>query len=79
VLEHGETQSGATVHLVDNGYDTGPVYRRATVPVLPDDDVHSLAARVFEAEKELYPRAIREYLEAMGNGQGAKGEAQGRA
>lgn len=62
VLDRGETVSGATVHLVDNGYDTGPVYMRQTVPVLPDDDAHSLADRVFEAETALYPRAIEAYL-----------------
>lgn len=65
VLDHGETVSGATVHLVDNGYDTGPVYMRQRVPVMPDDTAHTLAARVFEAEKELYPHAIQQYLEEM--------------
>jgi phosphoribosylglycinamide formyltransferase-1 len=62
VLERGETRSGATVHLVDNEYDTGPVYMRQEVPVLPDDTPQSLADRVFEAELELYPRAINAYL-----------------
>jgi phosphoribosylglycinamide formyltransferase-1 len=66
VLDRGETQSGATVHLVDNGYDTGPVYMRQTVAVLPGDTAHVLAERVFEAEKELYPRAIGAYLEKLG-------------
>lgn len=68
VLAHGETVSGATVHLVDNGYDTGPVYMRQSVPVNPDDDVHTLAARVFEVEKELYPRAIQAYLTEQARG-----------
>ncbi|MCA9858088.1 MAG: phosphoribosylglycinamide formyltransferase [Thermomicrobiales bacterium] len=63
VLAQGESVSGATVHLVDNGYDTGPVYMRQRVPVEPDDDVRTLAARVFQAETELYPRAIAAYLE----------------
>lgn len=62
VLESGQPISGASVHLVDNGYDTGPVYMRQTVPVEPGDTVESLAHRVFEAEKELYPRAITAYL-----------------
>ena len=66
VLESGQTVSGATVHLVDNGYDTGPVYLRQTVPVEPGDTVESLAARVFAAECELYPRAIAEYLRELG-------------
>jgi phosphoribosylglycinamide formyltransferase-1 len=66
VLDRGETRSGATVHLVDNGYDTGPVYMRQSVEVLPGDTAQTLAARVFEVEKELYPRAIGAYLEELG-------------
>jgi phosphoribosylglycinamide formyltransferase-1 len=69
VLDSGLTVSGATVHLVDNGYDTGPVFERQTVPVEPGDTVETLAARVFDAECELYPRAIAAYLEAMGKRQ----------
>lgn len=65
VLDHGERQSGATVHLVDNGYDTGRVVMRQAVPVRPDDDAHTLAARVFRAESELYPRAIGAYLQQL--------------
>lgn len=68
MLESGQTISGATVHLVDNGYDTGPVYMRQSVPVEPDDTVETLAARVFAAECELYPRAIAKYLKEIGVG-----------
>lgn len=64
VLASGATVSGATVHVVDNGYDTGPVVLRATVPVLPDDTPAALAARVFVAECALYPAAIRRYVAA---------------
>lgn len=62
VLASGATQSGATVHVVDNGYDTGPVVLRATVPVLPDDTPTSLAERVFGVECVLYPAAIRRHI-----------------
>jgi formyltetrahydrofolate-dependent phosphoribosylglycinamide formyltransferase len=62
VLASGATESGATVHVVDNGYDSGPVVMRATVPVLPDDTADSLAARVFAAECELYPVAIQRHI-----------------
>ncbi len=62
VLASGASRSGATVHVVDNDYDTGPVVARATVPVLQDDTAATLAARVFAAECELYPRAIAQYL-----------------
>lgn len=64
VLASGATESGATVHVVDDDYDTGPVVMRATVPVLPDDTPGSLGARVFAAESDLYPEAIRHYLAA---------------
>ncbi|PYE53309.1 phosphoribosylglycinamide formyltransferase [Deinococcus yavapaiensis] len=53
VLKAGETESGATVHLVDGGYDTGEVLARAPVPVEPDDTVETLRARVQAAEQTL--------------------------
>jgi phosphoribosylglycinamide formyltransferase 1 len=62
VLASGATESGATVHVVDNGYDTGPVILQTRVPVLPGDTTESLAARVFAAECTLYPEAIRQYV-----------------
>lgn len=64
VLDHGDTVSGATVHLVADAYDTGPPVLQREVPVLPDDTVNSLAARVFAMECELYPEAIRRYMAA---------------
>ncbi|MGI8478059.1 MAG: phosphoribosylglycinamide formyltransferase [Thermomicrobiales bacterium] len=65
VLASGATRSGATVHIVDDGYDTGPVVLRATVPVLPGDTPDTLAARVFAAECTLYPEAIAEWRREM--------------
>jgi phosphoribosylglycinamide formyltransferase-1 len=62
VLASGAIESGATVHVVDNGYDSGPVVLKARVPVLPEDTTASLAARVFAAECKLYPEAIRQYV-----------------
>ena len=58
VLEAGDTESGCTVHGVDAIFDHGPVLAQKRVPVRADDDVHTLAARVFEAECELYPETI---------------------
>jgi len=57
VLASGETQSGATVHFVDEGVDSGPIILQKTVPVLPGDTPRSLAARVLTVEHELLPRA----------------------
>jgi phosphoribosylglycinamide formyltransferase-1 len=64
VLASGATESGATVHVVDNGYDTGPVVLKSRVPVMLGDTPETLAARVFEAECELYPEAVRQYVAA---------------
>lgn len=62
VLKRGCKVSGCTVHLVDNEYDHGPILVQKAVPVLPTDDADSLAKRVFTAECEAYPEAIRSYL-----------------
>lgn len=58
-LEYGVKVSGCTVHFVDNDYDHGPIILQRTVPVLPDDTPSRLAARVFDAEREAFPEAIR--------------------
>ncbi len=58
VLAAGERESGCTVHHVDEQYDRGPIIAQVRVPVLPGDDVPALAARVFAAERELYPRVL---------------------
>jgi formyltetrahydrofolate-dependent phosphoribosylglycinamide formyltransferase len=58
VLAAGERESGCTVHHVDDHYDHGAHVLQKRVPVLPGDDVHSLAARVFEAETQALPEAI---------------------
>ena len=59
VLASGDTESGATVHLVTAGIDEGPVLAQARVPVLPGDDLASLKARVQATEGELMLRAVR--------------------
>lgn len=57
-LEHGVTVSGATVHLVTEALDGGPIVLQAAVPVLPDDSVDTLAARILAEEHRIYPEAI---------------------
>jgi phosphoribosylglycinamide formyltransferase 1 len=59
VLAAGATETGCTVHFVDNEYDHGPVILQRRVPVLPGDTAEILQTRVFEAECEAYPEAIR--------------------
>ena len=58
VLASGDTISGATVHLVTEEYDQGPILAQTTVPVEPDDTPESLAARVLEAEHTLLPAVV---------------------
>ncbi len=59
VLASGKKESGCTVHLCDSAYDRGPIVLQRRVPVLPGDTPDTLAARVFGAECEAYPEALR--------------------
>ena len=63
VLDAGVKFSGCTVHFADNTYDTGPIILQKKVPVLENDTTHTLADRVFQAELEAYPEAIRLFAE----------------
>lgn len=58
VIEAGERESGATVHIVDEEYDRGPVVAQRTVAVEPDDTPEALAARVLEVEHRLLPAVV---------------------
>ena len=60
-MESGETEHGATVHVVTEALDDGPIVMQARVPVLREDDVESLASRVLSVEHGLYPAAIGKY------------------
>jgi phosphoribosylglycinamide formyltransferase-1 len=51
--------TGVTVHLVDEGVDTGPVILQEAVEIHDDDDWDSLEARVHDVEHRLLPRAVR--------------------
>ena len=65
VLAGGESESGASVHLVDAEYDTGVVVRQERIPVLPGDTVESLKARVQACERE----AVVNTLAAIARGE----------
>jgi phosphoribosylglycinamide formyltransferase 1 len=58
VLAAGEVESGATVHVVTEEYDRGPILAQARVPVQPGDGPEDLAARVLEVEHRLLPEAV---------------------
>jgi len=63
VLEAGCKVSGCTVHFTDGEYDSGPIVAQRACEVRDDDTPETLAARVFELEKELYPWALRALIE----------------
>jgi phosphoribosylglycinamide formyltransferase 1 len=58
VLAAEEKESGATVHLVDEGVDTGRILRQEQTPVLPGDTAETLAARVLKIEHKILPAAV---------------------
>ncbi len=62
-LEHGVKFSGCTVHIVDEGVDTGPIIGQAVVPVLDDDTVEKLSTRILKEEHRIYSEAICLLLE----------------
>jgi phosphoribosylglycinamide formyltransferase-1 len=62
-LAWGAKLTGATVHIVDEEVDHGPIVLQEAVPVLDRDDVASLHARIQEVEHRLYPAAVRLVLD----------------
>ena len=58
VLAAGDTESGCTVHYVDEGMDTGDIIEQARVPVEVDDTPATLAKRVLKEEHKLYPKVV---------------------
>lgn len=62
VLRAGETQTGVSIHLVDKEYDRGRILWQEPIPVLPDDTVESLSARVKAFENQVYPRILNELV-----------------
>jgi phosphoribosylglycinamide formyltransferase 1 len=62
-LEYGVKFTGCTVHLVDEGVDTGPILCQAIVPVLNDDTAETLSVRILKEEHRIYSEAIRMVVE----------------
>jgi phosphoribosylglycinamide formyltransferase-1 len=59
VIEAGDAWHGSTVHFVSEQLDGGPRIIQGRVPVMPDDDPQSLAARVLAVEHRIYPQAVQ--------------------
>jgi formyltetrahydrofolate-dependent phosphoribosylglycinamide formyltransferase len=68
VLASGAEVSGATVHYVDEEYDTGTIVGQWSVPVLPGDDAAALAARILTVEHRLYPAVADHVCRAWAEG-----------
>lgn len=63
VIDYGAKVTGATVHFVDEGADTGPIIMQKTVEVKQDDDAKKLAERVLEVEHEILTKSIGMFCE----------------
>lgn len=61
-LRAGASETGVTVHLVDEGIDTGPILAQERVAILPGDDAETLAARIHAVEHQLYPAVVAELV-----------------
>ncbi len=62
VLDAGETQSGITIHYVNERYDEGDIIFQAKCPVFPEDTVDSLANRIHGLEYKFYPQIIEKII-----------------
>jgi phosphoribosylglycinamide formyltransferase-1 len=62
-IEYGVKVAGCTVHLVDEGLDSGPIVVQRCVPVLPDDDETTLADRILVEEHKALPLAVKLFCE----------------
>ncbi len=71
-LQYGVKVTGATVHFVDEGVDTGPIVLQAVVPVGADDTEQALAERILAEEHRIYPKAIRLFAEGRLNVEGRR-------
>ena len=63
VIAAGESESGATVHVVTSGVDEGPIILQGSVLVEKDDTAETLAARVLKKEHEIYPQAVKVFID----------------
>ena len=72
VLGSGKKFSGATVHLVDEEYDRGPIVLQKSVDIVPNDTPDSLAAKVLKIEHEIFPLALKAFAEGRVKVEGRK-------
>lgn len=63
VLEAGETETGCTIHIVDEGVDTGEIIAQKKIIIEVDDTAETLKKKVQALEKKLYPEVIRHFAD----------------
>jgi phosphoribosylglycinamide formyltransferase-1 len=78
-LDAGVSEHGASVHFVTGELDGGPIIAQARVPVMPDDDAPTLAARVLQREHQLLPQVVRWFAEGALGLDGQQVTLHGRA
>ena len=62
-FEAGDEVTGVTIHLIDQNYDEGPIIYQREVPILKDDTLETLEARIHETEHEIYPYVLQKLAE----------------
>jgi len=72
VLASGDKESGCTIHLVDDGCDTGPILLQRKVPVLPGDTAETLAARISGEEHEAIVAGVKILAQRLAQSTGSK-------
>jgi len=69
---YGVKISGCTAHFIDEGVDSGPVIMQAAVPVMDDDTVDSLSARILKEEHRILPESVRLFCQGRLRVEGRK-------
>jgi phosphoribosylglycinamide formyltransferase-1 len=63
VIDAGEKETGMTIHILDEGVDTGPIVLQRSCPVDPDDTPEALKDRVQALEREWYPKVVQMFAD----------------
>ncbi|MDR0984984.1 MAG: phosphoribosylglycinamide formyltransferase [Endomicrobium sp.] len=65
VLKSKEQETGATIHFVDENYDTGSIIIKKKIKIFKKDDIEDIANKVLKIEHDIYPKAIKKVIETM--------------
>jgi len=76
-ITYGVKISGATVHIVDKGVDTGPIVIQCAVPVSPDDTPESLSEKILKWEHRIYPQAVKWFVDGRVKVEGRRVTVEG--